>query len=336
MMQLRLFFLLVLISASPVVKAQILPNLGGDRAGTSGFQFLKIPVDARSAALGETAVSNAFGASALYWNPALAVQSGNTQLGFEHTAYFADISLNYAALSFHPFSSNIAIGLSVQTLNSGEMDVTTEFEPFGTGERFNLTSLGAGLTLSQRLTNLFSYGITTKYVQENVAGITHKTMLFDLGIFYSIGQTGAQMAVAVRNFGLDSVPSGEISRGIVGNPGIVTESELESITPPTTFLLGVTYQILKENAYNDLLVSVQLNNPNDNAENWNMGLEYTWNDLLALRLGYRLGIEEYTTPSAGIGLHLPYLGPTLNFNYGFTRLERLGSVHRIGLNLGIN
>jgi hypothetical protein len=35
----------LLLAASPVA-AQLLPSLGEERAGTSGFQFLKIPVDA--------------------------------------------------------------------------------------------------------------------------------------------------------------------------------------------------------------------------------------------------------------------------------------------------
>ena len=34
----------------------------------------------------------------------------------------------------------------------------------------------------------------------------------DLGLFYRVGQTGAQMAVAIRNFGLDAVMSGTIER----------------------------------------------------------------------------------------------------------------------------
>ena len=58
-------------------RAQILPAFGNDRKGTAGFQFLKIPVDARAAAMGETVVANAFDASALFWNPALAAQGAS-------------------------------------------------------------------------------------------------------------------------------------------------------------------------------------------------------------------------------------------------------------------
>lgn len=311
--------------------AQLLPNLGGDRAGTSGFQFLKIPVDARSAALGQSVVANAFDANALYWNPALAAHLENVSLAVNHVAYFADVTLNYAGATYHLDGPSMTLGLSVQTLSSGSMDVTTEFEPFGTGETFSLFDVAAGLTLAQSLTDLFSYGVTAKYIRESVAGIDQSTVAFDLGIYYRIGTTGAQMAVSLRNFGLDSFSSGSISRSVIADPSTLIEDNLESITLPTTFLLGLTYNVLNENLDNDFFVSAQLNNPNDNAENWNVGFEYIWQKLLALRLGYRFGIEEYTVPSAGVGLHLPFVGPDIRFDYGFSRLERLGAVHRVGL-----
>ena len=55
-------------------EAQLLPSFGRDRAGTSGYQFLKIPVDARSASMSQTVASNASDVSSLFWNPAMAAQ----------------------------------------------------------------------------------------------------------------------------------------------------------------------------------------------------------------------------------------------------------------------
>lgn len=323
---------LALLLASPAL-AQIVPSFGGDRAGTSGFQFLKIPVDARSAALGQTVAANAFDASSLYWNPALAAQTSGLQVGFNHTAYFVDVTVQYAALLYNLRQAGITVGASLHTLNSGDMDVTTEFQPFGTGETFSFTGVAAGLTVAQSLTDLFSYGLTAKYVRESAAGLETNTLVFDLGVFYRVGTTGAQMAVAIRNFGLDGTPEGEIQRTVIGDVTSVLEDDFESMTPPTTFLMGFTYNVFQANDQHQLLLSGQLNNPNDNAENWNTGVEYTWNETLVLRTGYRFGVEEYTTPSFGVGLIIPYLGPDLRFDYGFSRLERLGTINRIGINL---
>ena len=325
--------MLLLLMAMPA-QAQLIPSFGRDRAGTSGFQFLKIPVDARSAAMGETVVANAFDASAMFWNPALAAQVGGPQVGLSHTAYFADVNVEYAALSFPLGRLGLTVGASVQALSSGDMDVTTEFAPFGTGETFSFNDLGVGLTVAQTLTDLFSYGVTAKYLRESVAGLTTTSFVFDLGIFYRIGNTGAQFGVAIRNFGLDGTPDGELTRTVIDSTEPAVEDDFESFTPPTTFLMGVTYQLFRDNARNDLQVSGQLTNPNDNAESFNLGLEYTWNSLLVLRSGYRFGVDEYTVPSLGAGLRLPDLGGVeARFDYGFSQLDRLGTVHRVGLNL---
>jgi hypothetical protein len=328
-----LFLALCFFLAAPL-RAQLLPAFGGDRAGTSGFQFLKIPVDARAAALGQTVVANAFDASALFWNPALAAQTEGFHAAFNHTAYYADVNLDFAGAMYRLPFGGLVLGASLQALGTDDMNVTTELEPFGTGETFRFASTAAGLTVSQRLTDLFSYGVTAKWVRESTAGVTTNTAVLDIGIFYRIGNTGAQMAVAVRNFGLDGEPGGEIARVVLEGEGTLVEDDFESITPPTTFLLGFAYYALQGNPRNDLMLSAQLNNPNDNVENWNLGAEYTWNSLLILRAGYRFGIEEYTMPSFGVGLMIPYLGPTLRFDYGFSNRERLGTIHRFGLNLG--
>ncbi len=320
---------------APIAQAQILPSFGGDRAGTSGFQFLKISVDPRGNAMGESAVSNAIDGSALFWNPALASQISGPQLSLQHSAYFSDVSLQYASLIYPLRSLNLTVGASLVTLNSGSMDVTTEFEPFGTGETFNYFDVAAGITLSQALTDLFSYGVTAKYVRESVAEISTSTTLFDLGVFYRVGTTGAQMAVALKNFGPNAKPSGSIERTVIGDPTTRTETLFETVTPPTTFLMGFSYTLWNDSPDKSLLMSAQLNNPNDNAENWNFGVEYTWHELLHLRAGYRFGLDEYTLPSLGAGVKTDQLGPTLQLDYGFSQLERLGTVHRVGLNVSL-
>jgi len=329
--------LLLLIGLSTIgeVRAQLLPSYGRDRAGTSGFQFLKIPVDARSAALGETVVAGAFDASALFWNPALAAQIGTAQVGVGHTAYFVDIRLDYLSLIYPVGWSGLTLGLSLQALDSGEMPVTTEFEPYGTGEMFRFRDLALGVSVAQPLTDLFSYGVTARYVRESVAELVAQTLLFDLGIFYRVGDTGVQMAVVIRHFGFDGRPEGQLTRPVIGDGGQVVETDFENITPPTTFMLGVGYTLWRGHPRHRLMLLGQLTNPNDNAESFNVGLEYSWNHTLMMRLGYRFGVEEFRTPALGVGLNLPELvaGLRARFDYGFQHLERLGTVHRVGLNL---
>ena len=313
--------------------AQLLPSFGRDRAGTSGFQFLKLPPDARSAAMGQTVVTNAMDASSMYWNPALLPQiRRSTIVGFSNTQYHSDVVLNYAA--FAQRLGSFRIGANVLMMDSGNMDVTTEFQPFGTGESFSVYDFSAGLTVAQALTDLFSYGITARYIEEGIASVKNSTVAFDAGIFYRIGFTGVQMAVAIRSFGFDSSSDGSIDRTLVGSPSVVTEEAFEAVTLPTTFMLGLSYDLFS--AAGDgksLILSGQLNNPNDNSESFNLGIEYVWADLLSLRTGYRFGVEELNTPSFGAGILVPGLQQHVRFDYGFNQLERLGAVHRVGVDV---
>ncbi|MBK8345544.1 MAG: hypothetical protein IPL12_21025 [Bacteroidetes bacterium] len=66
------------------------------------------------------------------------------------------------------------------------MDVTTEFLPFGTGQTFRATDLGIGLSLARELTDQFSFGVTAKYIREDLASVHNQNLIFDFGFQYDI------------------------------------------------------------------------------------------------------------------------------------------------------
>ena len=321
-------FLLLLVASG--ASAQFLPSYGGDRAGTSGFQFLEVAVDPRGAALGGTAVATASDASSLFWNPALAARGGATQITVAQLAYYADVSMTYAAITRRV--GGFTIGAHVQALDSGEMQVTDEFSgPAGTGQTFSYGGLVGGLSASQALTDLFAYGVTAKFVRESSAEVTMDAALVDLGVHYRVGTTGANIGIAIRNFGLNGLASGDLPRRTVEGE-TETEDEFEDIVPPTTFLLGMSYDLLRGAGDHELTLAGQLTNPNDNSEQFNVGAEYVFADLLSVRGGYAFGIDEANLPTFGFGVNVPGLGDReIRADYGFAQLDRLGSAHRIGV-----
>jgi hypothetical protein len=333
----RVFVLLALalLPALPV-SAQVLPAFGRDRSGTVGFQFLKVPTDARSIGLSQSVVTTAEDASSLLYNPALASRVDGLTLGLSRATHFEGglFTTSYAG-AIVPVGP-VTLGLSVQALDSDEMDVTTEFQPRGTGQTFRFVDLAAGLTVSQRLTDLFSYGVTLRYVRESVFDLTTQTGTLDLGIAYDVGSTGARIGVAIRNFGLDAAPEGTITRVDPNGPGgVATVDEFESITPPTTFLLGLSYDALRAHPDHALTLASQLYRPNDNTETLGLAAEYSFAGALYLRGGYRFGVEEYRG-SLGAGLNvgaLGGLGSQVRIDYGFQSMEVLGDVHAVSLNV---
>ena len=318
------------IAETAMAQRGIIPSLGGARSGTSGFQFLKIMPDARSAGLGGSAVADINDGSALYWNPALAVQMDDSQFMVSHTAYFVDISLNYASY-VHQFR-NMALGASVLFLDSGDIAETTEFNPLGTGRTFRTVHMAAGISFSQELTQLFSYGVTAKYLNERIEEIETTAVVLDLGFFYRVGDTGLRFAVGLNNFGTDATPSGETRRMTLD--GEIVETEFEDISPPTTFIIGAAYDTWSNEIFN-LILTGQLTNPSDNAEQFSVGAELEYLNQFYLRAGYQFGVDEVQWPSVGVGFNVPLLNYKLGVDYGFSTRERLGSLHRIALKFNL-
>ncbi|MCH8494523.1 MAG: PorV/PorQ family protein [Balneolales bacterium] len=322
-----LLILGMLMSAETILaQRSIIPSLGGSRSGTSGFQYLKINVDARSSAMGGSNIAAASDVSALYLNPAMAVQRTGNQFYVGHTAYFADISMNYAGY-IHRYR-NFAFGGALTYLDSGAMEETTEFDPFGTGRTFRTIHMAASLTMAQELTNLFSYGVSVKYLDERIEEIQTQTVVFDIGFFYRVGDTGLQFAIGLNNFGFDATPTGETSRTTLD--GVVIETDFESISPPTTFSIGTAYDAYRNENFS-VLVTGAVINPSDNAERFALGTEFGYMDMFYTRLGYEFGVVEASLPSFGVGFNLPVLNYGLGVDYGFSTRDRLGSLHRIAL-----
>ncbi len=331
---------LMLSLTSESIARNIFPSFGSSRSGTSGFQFLKIGVDARSAGMAYSNIADSRDASSLFWNPALAAQMEQSQFFLGHTAYFTDISLNYGAY-VHRYR-NMAFGGSLTYLDSGEIDETTEFHPFGTGRTFRTIHMAAGLTFAQELTSLFSYGVTLKYLDERIEEITSRTAVIDVGFFYRVGDTGLRFAVGINNFGIDATPGGETRRrpgphesGIeTDEDGYIVFDDFETISPPTTFNLGAAYDLYQSDLI-DVIVTGQVINPNDNAERFSIGSELQFMKQFFARAGYEFGIDEIYLPNFGVGFNLPVQRYSLGLDYGFAARERLGTLHRISLKFNL-
>ena len=321
-----LLTILIILGASPAVKAQY----GTDRAGTAAFQFTKIAVDPRSAAMGNSNMAVANDGSSLFWNPALSAQLTSSNLMISHTSYFAGINVDY--FSYIHKVNTFAFGASVQYLNSGEIKETTEFQPFGTGRMFKTHHISAGISAAHQVTELFSYGITVKYLLEKIEEVDYGTGAIDFGFSYLVGETGLKFAVGINNFGFDADPSGSTTRESLNG---VEEIDPESASSlPTRFHIGAAYDVI-ETESSKLVFTAQVTNPSDNAEQFNIGAEYGFMNQFYLRTGYEFGIEERKIPSLGGGIELPVAGKVFKADYAYTLYERLGGIHRIAISFSL-
>ncbi len=314
---------------------QLIPNLGGQRAGISAYQFLKIGAGARGVALGETFIAIANDASALYWNPAGLAQFTTNEVTFSHSEYVADIKHEFFGAAYH-LSPSDAVGLSVISLHMEDMPVTTEAQPFGTGRMFSFGDVALGATYARKMTDQFSFGITLRYIDETLDIVHMRSVLADIGTYYWTGLGSARFAVVVTNFGPDVAPSGEVTE-FDGT----TINTFQSFSPPTQFKLGFAMDPVQDE-HQRVTTSLELHHPNDNAENLHFGVEYQWERYLFLRAGVKrtigerlLGVDNSSVGdiTAGVGVAVQTSLSEIHFDYAYANFNALGSVHRISVGL---
>ncbi|HOG53912.1 MAG: PorV/PorQ family protein [Candidatus Fermentibacter daniensis] len=295
------------------------------KVGTAGAQFLKLGLGTRGAAMGGAFVATADDASAAWWNPACLVRVPGTQVQLTHTEWFEDVRYE-AGVVTREFPAIGTFALQFGLLSSGDMNVITVEHPEGTGETFTCNDMVVGLTYSRMLTDRFSTGVTFKYVREGWDDISASGLAVDLGTLYNTGFRTLRIGMTIQHFGGELTPSGEFDDYYSGSDSLKT---FLPYSLPMTFKLGFAMDVLDEGPH-FMTIAVDGVHPNDNTEQVNIGGEYWYNGMVALRGGYRVNTDEEGL-TAGAGFRIPVSGRTIALDYAYADFNRLDMVHRASL-----
>ncbi len=301
-----------------------------NRIGSNAASELLIPVGARYIAMGGAPVATVSGVEAIYWNPAGLARSNYTaDAMFSHMTHIADINVNYAALGIR-FGNVGTFGFSVKAMDIGDIPVTTETSPDGTGALLNPQFVTVGVTYSRALTDRISIGTTVNFVNEDLetARASARGVAFDFGVQYRdlASIEGLSLAVAIKNLG----PSMSFSGSGLLRPAQPTDvdrgsSPLEIVTQndelPSYIVIGASYQFgLGELSNLELVSTFQDNNFDDDFGSF--GAEYNYNNLFYGRLGYTIAPDAASDTfiygfAAGAGIHYDFsnIGITVDYTY---------------------
>ena len=316
---LRNGLLVVLLLVAQSVSGQSLfPRLGEQRVGTSALTFLKIGLGARAVGMAGAFVPVANDASSLFWNPAGLVQIGHHEAVLTHIQWPVDIRYEYAGY-VHQVTPTFALGFGTGILYTPDMEVTDEFHPNGTGEYFSYSDFVAVLAASIKMTDHFSFGVTAKFAQENMADLQMRGVMLDFGTYYWTGFRSLRFAASMRNFGPTMKPAGTFLKRT--RSGDLIEQGYTEFPPPTSFSLGAAMEVI-EGQEHQLTMSLQMNHPIDNAENAVLGLEYAFHHNFRLRGGHRFDYGENRW-TFGAGAVLPVGRAALKLDYAYADFGRL-------------
>jgi len=282
--------------------------------------FLLISPNARAGGMGEAFVALADDASATYWNPAgLAFQQGR-QFTSLYSKWLPQFNLDDLYYLFGAYKQSIeglgTIGANITYINLGQQTITDETgpEPLGT---FNSNEFAIALSYATLLTDNLGVGLNVRFISSNLSKVGAGVEKGDgqaTGFSLDIGLLKKKLLIDRLSFGLN-----------ISNIGskITYVDNAQADPLPTNFRAGFAYRLVDQE-FNRLTIVTDVNkllvNKNDDGTSdsvlkafttawsnndyiFNVGAEYWYANLIALRAGYNYddaGNVKYLTVGAGL------------------------------------
>jgi len=324
----------IIIICAILVLALATVSMAGSnrRLGTAGAQELRIPIGSRGTAMGGAIGADATGTEAIFYNPAGVALVDGTEAMFSHLNYFADMDLNYFAItkSIEDFGS---IGISAKVLSVGDIIVTTEEAsgPEGTGETYSPTLAVIGLTYSRILTDRVTFGITGNYINESIHNASASGLAIDFGVIYDTKWNGLRLGFTVKSIGPEMHFDGEGFNESVAAPG-----QNPTVSPPKTLRTQSAKFELPSwiefsgawDAYNRELhrgtIYGTFQSNNFSKDLYRGGFEYSYNERYFLRGGYTLDSDQTDYLygfTFGAGLILNFGDTDVTFEYSWNETD---------------
>lgn len=314
----KIFTIILILSVSSALFAF-------EKVGVTSFQFLKVIPDARSNSLGCAYSSLASGADGMYWNPAAMVMKPGISIDFSRVNYIFDTGHYGGSVSYN--LGSVSLGAMFMAADYGDIEVTEvsglkfnadgTYNPGLTGETISPSATVFGVGFSQKLTNKFNYGISAKYAIEDMIVADASVLMWDLGILYDTDYKSIKIAATMRNFGpqvkyfdYDYPLPQTLNVGISAN------------------IIG-TQSLLMTSNNHQLLVAFDLVQPRDFDQQYAVGTEYVFMNIVALRTGYKI---NYDSEGLTLGAGVKFLNFGLDYsynNYG----DYLEDVHRFSFSI---
>jgi len=346
--QIKRVFFFALFFLPSLSFAQLI-NSSGSSVNTNGTSqasaiqtavpFLLITPDSRSGAMGEAGVALSPDANSNFWNPSkLAFIEAPDNVSVNYSPWLRslipDVTLSYLGYA-HKLDERNTIGASIRYFNVGTIQAYDNLQNFQ--GNFISSEYSIDASFARTFGEEFSIGLTARYVRSNLSngysasGVTAKpgnALAADVSMFYKspAQQFGKD---ALFSFGVNISNIGtKISYSTDGTKyflptnlkiGIADMVNLDDVNS-VTFAFDINKLLVPTRPNSDISVPSGLFGSFTDASfteemqelSFSPGVEYWYNKLFALRLGYL-----YQNPNKG-GLHYLTLGTGFKYDqFGF-------------------
>ena len=241
------------------------------------------------------------------WNPAGLADVEKGQVLFTHTGHIAGINNGYVGIASPELLKryNIVSGLSVNYFDYGSLRraTYTSGSAGATIGTFGARDYAIGISFARNHYR-WDYGLTVKYIKQEIDSVDDSAWACDIGLKYSLSDA-LVFGYTLQNLG------GDITM------------EREAYDLPLTHRVGLAYRPWKR-----LIIGVDgIKSMNNSSTEINAGLEYRVMESFIIRGGYSSEREVKDKYSVGAGFRFSDLA----IDYAFTPFSDLGESHKISL-----
>ncbi len=350
---------LILALALVTMTAGSLQAGNPDRQGEAGAPELLMNPWARSAGLHSMSTSMVTGVESMMLNVAGLGRISKTEIQFGHSIYLKGTGITTNAIGIsQKVGKNSSLGLTIMTLDFGDIQRTTTSQPEGTGNTFSPRFSNFGLAFSHIFENKVSVGVLGRAVSEGVEDVTATGICMDAGVQYVTGEKdNFKFGISLRNIGGRMQFRGEgLSQSIEipdhdGQHGLVINQRAKSFEMQSVLNIGLSYDYYLA----DKTRLTGVGNYTSNAfseDELGAGLEFSYNELVMLRAAYKLDLgrvsADNTTNTAPLYTGLS-LGATLNvqtskkkpnaphvaFDYAYRTTKIYSGTHNLSIRINL-
>ena len=327
-----------------------------DRQGEAGAPQLLLNPWARSAGLHTMTTSFVSGVESMRINPAGLVRINKSEFVVAHTRYLegTDIGINAFGLA-QKIGKNGTFGVSIMAIDMGDIPVTTEAQPEGTGATFSPSLFNLGIGYGHIFENKVSVGITFRVISESTADLGAFGMAIDAGVQYVTGpQDNFKFGISLRNIGTPMRFTGQGLSTPAPNPNddnvnynLTYFQRSQRYELPSVLNIGGSYDIVV-NSKNKVTILGNFTSNSFSQDQLGAGVEYAFNNMFMLRGGYKYELGSfadggerapiYSGVSAGVSIEVPLKrgsNQTFGIDYGFRDTRLWNGTHNISVRFSL-
>jgi len=331
-----------------------------DRVGQAGATELLINPFSRSAGWAGANTSMVRGLEAQFLNVAGTAFTKKTEIVFSHTNWLggAGVAINAFGITQGVGKDKTGtIGLSVMSMNFGDILVTTADQPEGGIGSFSPNLTNIGISYAKEFSNSIYGGLTLRTVTQSISDVRAAGVCFDAGIQYIAGKKeNIRFGISLKNVGprMKYQGDGLSFRGTIPSTSasLTVQQRSEAFEMPSLLNIGGAY-IIDVAERHQLTLAANFQSNSFSKDQFQGGVEYSFNKIFMVRGGYMTEMAPkrddenlnavtvrttaLTGPTAGLTIEAPLnkKGATIAFDYAYRASNPFSGVHSFGARINL-